>query len=348
MSSLDLSQISLSDLIVAIQYQVGRQMAEAKGVVKVLTESFPDKAHVSKTVKEFQERVDWLADLKESFELFIEKASPRFIKEFKERHALLIAAFQEADYVTPTKPPKPVRGPKKSPNKPCQHCHVSIRPENHTDHEDGCRMNPKNRKDAGTVTTKPNRSEDLKPCRYCKRLLGPKNLGRHENLCPKNPKTKCAYEWCKTNTRKEASDYCKRCNSLLGIKGKPRGKAGKKKVIKKAVKKSESQSSIEARIKDARRKKAESAGALSPHNQKQVSEWDKKHRDGVKKKKVKHARYLCENCGNVEMLLYHGKDTIECPKCKANTFSVIAKLDDKGERVEDFEIEEQANALEEK
>jgi hypothetical protein len=253
---IDLSQIPLSDLIVAIQYQVNRHLAEYKNVIKVLTDSFPDEAHVSKVVKEFEEKIDWLADIMSALDTSITEASPQFVKEFKERHTALIETFKKEDYVTPAKPFK-VRTSSKStgkrkeskpgPNKPCLYCHVAIKPENHADHEKECRHNPKNKK----------------------------------------PKTK------------------------------PKPKKTPKKTI------------------------------ISGQLPSQESVWDKKHKDGIAKQEVKHARYLCDACGFSEMLKYHGKNMIDCPKCHSPKCELIAKFNGKGDRIEDFQIKEQTNALEE-
>jgi hypothetical protein len=316
MSKLDLSQISLSDLIVSIQYQVGKQLSEARQVVKVLRDSFPDKAHVSKVVKEFEERIDWLTGLKESLEESVEGASPRFIKEFKERHALLIAAFQETEYITPAKPFKKTP-PKKTPpasrrtdnKRQCPHCLEYKDPRGWATHVRTCPKNPKNKREEKKPERKSRRKDPTKPCRHCTKPIRKQNHKRHENACPENPKNLKPAGEKKTATKKSGR------------------------------KKGEGRASIEARLKEARKNKA--VGTLSPHNQEQTSEWDKKHKAGVKKKKVKNARYLCENCGHVEVLPYKGKDTVECPKCQANTFNAIAKLDVNGDRVEDFQVEEE-------
>lgn len=305
MSSLDLSQIPLSDLIIAMQYQVNKDIDSAENVVRVLTETFPNKAHVSKVVKEFQEQVDWLTDIKDALDLAIIEANQRFQKQFKERNALLIEAFKKDEYVTPAKQPRQqAQGPKKGPNKPCQHCGVNLRPENHTDHESACRRNPANE------GRKPGRRKDpTKPCSYCKKPIRVQNHKRHENACPKNPAVK------------------KRLKSEA--KAAP---------------------SIAVRIRDAKKKKAKkktkSLNTPSPHLPSQQSAFDKKHKAGVRKSKVKHARYLCENCGNAEMLIYNGKDTIECPKCGTDAFNVVGRYNDKGERIEDLQIEDQADAYE--
>lgn len=332
MDKLDLSQIPLIDLIIAMQYRVNKEIDEAEDVVKTLTRTFPDKAHISEVVSEFRERIDWLSVIKGDLEMSLEKASPRLTGQLRERRTLLIQAFREDDYITPARPFKPRKSGKPTgkrrevkpdPNRPCQYCKIRIRPENHTDHESGCRRNPKN---MDVDITEVKDKQEPKPCQYCGRYLLPKNLGRHERVCPKNPKVTCRQLLCRTTTGTHTDEYCLRCSNILGIP--------KKKPVKKKVKK---------KIKT---KKKAATGQLSPHNPAQQSVWDEKHRAGVEKSEVKQARYLCNACGHVEMIKYTGKSIIECPKCKGPRADIIARFNDKGERIEDLQIEDQANVCE--